>query len=106
MHPYLTEALAAERIRDWQQQAARAQLAKRSRRAGRARGPVAAGRPPLRAGRVPPAQPEPVSAGLPRGGWLRLPSIGRQARRRRGVWPAARCGAQPDCCVTLSSWKV
>jgi len=37
VHPYLTQALAAERVRDQQQQAALARLASKARRARRGR---------------------------------------------------------------------
>lgn len=105
VHPYLAQTLAAQRIRDWQQEAVRAQRAKEARRARRAREMVAGGRPPLRAGRVPPAGLAQAGAALPGGAWPRLMSIGRRARRRRGVMPAAGRGAQPGCRTTVSSWK-
>ncbi len=35
MHPYMTEILAAERVKDWQQQAEQARLANRARRVRR-----------------------------------------------------------------------
>jgi hypothetical protein len=43
MHPYSTQALAAERVRDLREQAAAARRATEARRARRGRGPVAAG---------------------------------------------------------------
>ena len=44
MHPYSTLALAAERVRDLQQQAAAARRATEARRARRGHGPTTAGR--------------------------------------------------------------
>ena len=44
MHPYSTQALAAERVRDLREQAAAARRATEARRAWRGHGPVTAGR--------------------------------------------------------------
>ncbi len=63
MHPYLMQALATDRIRDWQQQAEQARWIKESRRARPAhharpaRELVAAALAPLGIRHVPPAQP-------------------------------------------------
>ena len=63
MHPYLMQALSADRIRDWQQQAEQARWIKESRHARpahHARGAgelVAAALAPLGIRRVPRAQP-------------------------------------------------
>ena len=43
MHPYSTQALAAERVRDLRQQAAAARRATEARRARRGHGPMTAG---------------------------------------------------------------
>ena len=45
MHPILSQALVAERIRDWQEEAARYRLAKRWRRAEREAARAAGDRP-------------------------------------------------------------
>lgn len=60
MHPYLMQALSADRIRDWQQQAEQARWIKESRHARpahHARELVAAALAPLGIRRVPRAQP-------------------------------------------------
>ena len=44
MHPYSTQALAAERARDLREQAAAARRATEARRAQRGHGPIAVGR--------------------------------------------------------------
>ena len=44
MHPYSTQALAAERVRDLREQAAAARQATEARRARRGHGPITAGR--------------------------------------------------------------
>ena len=48
MHPYSTQALAAERARDLREQAAADRRATEARRARRGHGPIAAGRAPAR----------------------------------------------------------
>ena len=48
MHPYSTQALAAERVRELREQAAAARRAKEARRARRGHGPIATGRVPAR----------------------------------------------------------
>jgi len=45
VHPYIGQALAAERARDWQQQAAQARRAKQARRGRRGIAEVHADRP-------------------------------------------------------------
>ena len=58
MHPYITQALAAERIRGWQQQAAQARRVKEARRARRAwMMPLAARLVLLRSRRILSAEP-------------------------------------------------
>jgi type II secretory pathway pseudopilin PulG len=44
MHPYSTQAVAAQRARDLREQAAAARRATEARRARRGHGPIAAGR--------------------------------------------------------------
>jgi hypothetical protein len=53
MHPYTTQALAAERVRDLREQAAAARRASEARRARRGHGLAAAGRPRARRPGVP-----------------------------------------------------
>src|SRR5258708_17941355 len=62
MHPIFTQALAAERIRGWHDEAARDQLAKQARRA-RHQATPAADEPPGRSGRPwpPPREAAPVA---------------------------------------------
>jgi hypothetical protein len=48
VHPYVVQALAAQRVKDWQREAALARLAKQARRAGRGVAEISAER---RAGR-------------------------------------------------------
>ena len=48
MHPYITQALAAEHVRDLQERAAGARRATEARRARRGRGLLAASRVPAR----------------------------------------------------------
>jgi hypothetical protein len=48
MHPYSTQALAAERVRDLRKQAAAARRATEARRTRRGHGLLAAGRVPAR----------------------------------------------------------
>lgn len=48
MHPYVGQALAAQRVKDWQRRVELARLAKQARRAGRSAAEVSAER---RAGR-------------------------------------------------------
>ena len=65
MHPYITQTLAAERIRGWQQQAAWARRVKEARRARRAwMMPYAARLVLLRSRHVPPASVRPVAGRL------------------------------------------
>jgi hypothetical protein len=71
MDPHLTQFLAAERVREWRQRAAHAELVRQARR----------------------NRPRPARR-LPFGGWSRsggwLPSGGGRARRRASPVPAAR----------------
>jgi hypothetical protein len=62
MYPILTEALAAERIREWHDQAARHQLVKQARRARHQARPAAAELPGPRSGPPWPPQRTPASA--------------------------------------------
>jgi hypothetical protein len=65
VHPYITQTLAAERIKDWQQQAAWARRAKEARRARRAwMMPAAARLVLLLSSHVPPAPARPVAGRL------------------------------------------
>lgn len=65
MHPYITQALAAERIRGWQQQAAWAWRVKEGRRARRAwMMPYPVRLVLLRSRHVPSASVRPVAGGL------------------------------------------
>jgi len=48
MHPYSTQALATERVRDLREQAAAARRATEARRARRGHGPIAVRRIPVR----------------------------------------------------------
>jgi len=65
VHPYITQTLAAERIKDWQQQAAWARRAKEARRARRAwMMPAAARQVLLLSSYVPPAPARPVAGRL------------------------------------------
>jgi hypothetical protein len=65
VHPYITQTLAAERIRGWQQQAAWAWRVKEARRARRAwMMPYSARLVLLRSRHVPPASVRPVAGGL------------------------------------------
>jgi hypothetical protein len=65
VHPYITQTLAAERIKDWQQQAAWARRAKEARRARRAwMMPATARQVLLRSSHVPPAPARPVAGRL------------------------------------------
>ena len=59
MHPILSQALAAERVREWEDRAARYRLAKQWRRARRQAAQAAAGSPGPRGG---PRQPAPRPA--------------------------------------------
>jgi hypothetical protein len=78
VHPYITQTVAAERIKDWQQQAAWARRAKEARRARRAwMMPAAARQVLLLSSHVPPA--------LPKGDRLRPRSVGPRAPERRDV---------------------
>jgi hypothetical protein len=61
MHPILSQALVAERAREWEDRAARSRLAKQVRRAQRQAAQVAAGSPGPRGGSRSPA-PKPVAA--------------------------------------------
>ena len=85
MHPYITQTLAAERIKDWQQQAAWARRAKEARRARRAwMMPAAARLVLLLSSHVPPAGPaggRPVGAaeGRPAAAEERRPESTRAA---------------------------
>src|SRR5260221_4433578 len=77
MHPILTQALAAERVREWHDQAARHQLVKQARRARHESTPAAAELPGPRPGSRRPAprtavpvtvasrQPAAVASGQP-----------------------------------------
>src|SRR5260221_7978313 len=77
MHPILTQALAAERVREWHDQAARHQLVKQARRARHESTPAAAELPGPRPGSPRPAprtavpvtvasrQPAPLAGGQP-----------------------------------------
>jgi hypothetical protein len=56
MHPYVTQALAAEQISGWQQQAARTRLARQAGRARRGRMSAADRLPPLHSHPIPTAQ--------------------------------------------------
>jgi len=65
VHPYITQTLAAERIRGWQQQAAWARRVKEARRARRAwMMPYAARLVLLHSRHVPPASVRPVAGQL------------------------------------------
>ena len=65
MHPYITQTLAAERIRGWQQQAAQARRVKEARRARRAwMMPYAARLVLLHSRHVPSASVRPVAGQL------------------------------------------
>ena len=65
MHPYITQTLAAERIRGWQQQAAWARRVKEARRARRAwMMPYAARLVLLHSRHVPSASVRPVAGRL------------------------------------------
>jgi hypothetical protein len=88
VHPYITQTLAAERIKDWQQQAAWARRAKEARRARRAwMMPAAARQVLLRSSHVPPAPARRWQAGSapPKGDRLRPRSVGPRAPERRDV---------------------
>src|SRR5258706_243457 len=79
MHPIFTQALAAERIRGWHDEAARDQLAKQARRARHQATPAADELPgarsgprrdtPVRPGRAAPTGPGRPAAAGPRLGW-------------------------------------
>jgi hypothetical protein len=71
MHPILTQALVAERAREWEDRAARYRLAKQWRRARRHAAAVAPGSPGPRGGSRQPA-PCPAAA-LPLAGASREP---------------------------------
>jgi hypothetical protein len=60
MHPMLSQAVAAERIREWRDQAGRDQLASQARRARRQAAAVAAELPRPRGGSGHPAVPAPA----------------------------------------------
>lgn len=62
MHPILSQAVAAGRIREWHDQAARDQLANQARRARREAAAVAAELPRPRAGSGQPEVPAPAAA--------------------------------------------
>ena len=61
MHPILSQALVADRAREWEDRAARYRLAKQSRRARSQAAPVAADSPGPRGGARQPA-PRPTAA--------------------------------------------
>ena len=73
MHPFLMQAIATDRIRDWQQRAEQARWIKEARHARPARQArparelVAAALGPLGIRRVPPARPAPGRTGAAEG---------------------------------------
>ena len=73
MHPFLMQAIATDRIRDWQQRAEQARWIKEARRtrparpARPARELVAAALAPLGIRRLPPAQPAEGRTGIAEG---------------------------------------
>ena len=84
MHPHITQTLAAEPIRGWQQQAAQARRVKEARRARRAwMMPLTARLVLLRSSRILPAQPVTgrpgVAEGRPTAAEERRPESARAA---------------------------
>jgi hypothetical protein len=80
VHPYMTEIMAAERVKDWQQQAEQARLVNRARRARRAwLMPYAARLALLRGRHVPVGGPPGAAEGRPATADERQPESTRAA---------------------------
>ena len=92
MYPLLNQAVAAGRIREWRDQAARDQLANQARRARREAAAVAAELPQPRAGSGQPEVPAPAAPAA---------VAGREPAAMAGMEPAAVASGQPaagdDC---------